>query len=106
MLFPDELSAAVIYYGQVSNNEERLLPINVPILGLFGEQDKGVTVETVREFEQTLEALGKNYEIEIYAEAGHAFADPSSSNFKPEVAELAWEKVLSFLDFHLATNSR
>ena len=106
MLFPDELSAAVIYYGQVSNNEERLLPINVPILGLFGEQDKGVTIETVREFEQTLEALGKNYEIEIYAEAGHAFADPSSSNFKPEIAELAWEKVLSFLDFHLTTNSR
>jgi carboxymethylenebutenolidase len=105
MLFPDDLAAAVIYYGQVSNNEERLAPMNVPILGLFGENDKGVTVDTIHEFEQTLEVLGKNYEIEIYAGAGHAFADPSSSNYNQEAAEQAWARVLGFLDFHLATKA-
>jgi carboxymethylenebutenolidase len=105
MLFPDELGAAVIYYGQVSNNEDRLAPMNVPILGLFGENDKGVTVETVREFEQTLDALGKNYEIEIYEGAGHAFADPDGSNYNAEIAELAWARVLGFLDYHLSKSA-
>ena len=97
--------AAVIYYGQVSNNEDRLAPMNVPILGLFAENDKGVTVETVREFEQTLDALGKNYEIEIYEGAGHAFADPDGSNYNAEIAELAWARVLGFLDYHLSKSA-
>ena len=41
MLFPDDLDAAVIYYGQVTDSEARLTPVNTPILGLFGENDRG-----------------------------------------------------------------
>ena len=37
MLFPEDLDAAVVYYGQVTASEERLAPITAPILGLFGE---------------------------------------------------------------------
>jgi carboxymethylenebutenolidase len=104
LLFPDELDAAVIYYGQVPNNEDRLRPLNVPILGLFGENDRGVTVDTVTEFEQALENLGKTYEIEIYAGVGHAFADPTSSNYNPEIAGLAWARMLVFLDQYLSVD--
>jgi carboxymethylenebutenolidase len=106
MLFPNELGAAVIYYGQVTNNEQRLAPMNVPVLGLFGENDKGVSVESVREFEQVLEVLGKEYEIEIYPGAGHAFADPAAPNYNPQVAEMAWSRVLEFLNSHLKGNNR
>jgi len=101
LLFPDELDAAVIYYGQVTNNEEKLRPMNVPVLGLFGANDRGVTVDMVREFEAVLENLEKEHEIEIYPGAGHAFADPTGSNYNPAVAEQAWSKVLSFLATHL-----
>lgn len=101
LLFPDELDAAVIYYGQVSNNEEKLRPMNVPLLGLFGENDRGITVDTVREFEKVLESLGKEYQIEIYSGAGHAFADPTGTNYNPAIAAQAWEQVLEFLDEHL-----
>jgi len=104
LLFPDDLDAAVIYYGQVSNNEDRLRSLNVPILGLFGENDRGVTVDTVTEFEQVLENLGKTYEIEIYAGVGHAFADPTSSNYHPEIAGLAWARMLAFLDRYLSVD--
>ncbi len=101
LLFPDELDAAVIYYGQVTNNEEKLEPLNVPILGLFGANDRGVTVATVREFEGVLESLSKEYDIEIYTGAGHAFADPNRSNYDAAVAEQAWARVLVFLEQHL-----
>ena len=106
LLFPDELDAAVIYYGQVTNNEERLAPLNVPLLGLFGENDRGVTPETVNGFGQALENLGKDFRIEIYPGAGHAFADPTGTNFNPEVARQAWNETLEFLDEHLANGER
>ena len=62
-----------------------------------------MTVETVREFEAVLDSLDKEYEIEIYAGVGHAFADPTGSNYNPSVAEQAWSKVLDFLGQHLGS---
>ena len=101
MLLPGELTAAVIYYGQVTDNQARLTPVTTPILGLFGENDRGVSVASVREFEAALETLGKEHEIVVYSGVGHAFADPSASNYNHEVAEEAWQKTVSFLDSHL-----
>ncbi len=101
LLFPDDLAAAVIYYGQVSNNEERLAPMNVPILGLFGEDDRGVPVATAIEFEETLDKLGKDYQIEIYAGARHAFADATGRGYNASAAEDAWSQVLAFFEHYL-----
>lgn len=106
LLFPDELDASVIYYGQVTDNEERLEPLDVPILGLFGAEDRGIPVASVQGFEQALENLGKNYEIEIYANAEHAFANPSGNAYNAEVAEEAWNRTIEFLDMHLSTGER
>jgi carboxymethylenebutenolidase len=97
MLFPSELDAAVIYYGQVTDDETRLSPLEVPILGLFGSEDRGIKLESVQRFEQALERLDKDYEIQIYEGAGHAFANPSGNNFNAEYAEDAWNRTLDFL---------
>lgn len=105
LLFPDDLDAAVIYYGQVTDNTERLEPLNVPILGLFGEKDRGVTPDTVSEFEAALEGLGKEYQIETYPDAGHAFADPGASTYNAEAAEQAWSLAIEFLHRHLAADA-
>jgi carboxymethylenebutenolidase len=102
LLFPDELDAAVIYYGQVPADEDRLAPLNVPILGLFAENDRGIPVQSVRSFEQVLDELGKDYEIEIYPGVGHAFANPSGSSYDGETASKAWDRTVEFLRKHLA----
>ena len=104
LLFPDELDAAVIYYGQVPDDEERLAPVNVPILGLFAENDRGIPVETVRSFEQALQNLDKDYEIEIFPDVGHAFANPSGTSYDAEAAERAWDLTTQFLREHLGTD--
>lgn len=101
LLFPDELDAAVIYYGQVSNDRERLGPLNVPILGLFGANDRGVTVAAVEEFETALEALDKEFEIQVYPDVGHAFADPNAPTYNADVADQAWSTTVDFLNRHL-----
>jgi len=102
MLFPDDLDAAIIYYGQVTADLERLEPINAPILGLFGANDRGIPVETVRGFEQALDILDKSYEIQIYADASHAFANPVGPNYNAATAEQAWTRTIEFLDRHLS----
>jgi carboxymethylenebutenolidase len=105
MLFPEELDAAVIYYGQVTDDVDKLLPVSSPILGLFGAEDKGIPVDSVRRFEAALQRLRKNHEIHIYPGADHAFANPTGNAYNAEAAEDAWQKTLEFLDLHLSVSS-
>lgn len=104
MLFPEELDAAVIYYGQVTSDEDKLRPIEAPILGHFAEDDRGIPAESVEQFRDALENLRKNYEIEIYPNTEHAFANPSGNNYNEAAAEQAWARTLEFLDLHLSIN--
>lgn len=101
-LFPDDLDASVIYYGQVTDDEEKLRPINAPILGLFGAEDTGIPVASVEAFEAALQRLRKDHEIHIYPGAGHAFANPTGTNYDAAAATDAWEKTTEFLGRHLA----
>jgi carboxymethylenebutenolidase len=104
LLFPDDLDAAVIYYGQVTSDEEELRSLNVPILGLFGGADTGISVASVRGFEAALEHLRKDYEIHIYPGAEHAFANPTGDAYNAEAAQDSWEKTLAFLGRNLTAS--
>jgi carboxymethylenebutenolidase len=102
LLFPQELDASVIYYGGgIQTNSELLEPLQMPILGIFGELDSNPPPETAREFESVLKSLNKSAEIYIYENANHAFANPSGTRYNAEAAEDAWEKTTAFLDKHL-----
>ena len=104
-LLPDKLDASVIYYGQVTSDEDKLRPVEVPILGLFAGNDTGITVESVEAFRAALERLRKDHEIHIYPGVGHAFANPSGRNYDAAAAEDAWSKTLDFLARHLSSDA-
>ncbi|HEU4605537.1 MAG TPA: dienelactone hydrolase family protein [Nitrososphaera sp.] len=91
------LAATVIYYGNLVTDEEQLSVIEWPVLGVFGTEDQAVPVETAREFDAALDSAGVINEIYIYEGVGHAFANPSGSNYAPEETADAWEKTLAFL---------
>ena len=101
MEFPEELDAAVIYYGRLVTDPARLVPLRMPILGIFGGQDRGIPIESVREFETLLQTLGKTAEIVVYDQADHAFANPSGTRYQPEAAADAWRRTLEFLAEYL-----
>src|SRR6202140_2560826 len=67
------LAADVINYGHLATDPDALQKINAPILGLFGGQDHGITPDDVHKFEQSLKQLGKQIDVKIYGDAGHAF---------------------------------
>ena len=92
----------MIYYGQVTDDEDKLRPVSAPILGLFGAADTGISVESVEGFRAALERLRKDHEIHVYPGVGHAFANPTGQNYNAEAAEDAWRKTLEFLSRHLS----
>jgi carboxymethylenebutenolidase len=101
LLLPDEVDATVIYYGRLVTERERLEPLQMPILGIFGAEDQGIPVDTVREFESTLKELGKSASVHVYEGANHAFANPSGTRYNDEAAEDAWSKTTAFFAEHL-----
>jgi len=97
----DQFDAAVMFYGRVSDNEEVLARIDVPILGFFGGADSIVPVESVKNFDVALENLGKDHEINIYPSAKSGFANPSGRNYYQNIAEISWRRMIEFLNQHL-----
>lgn len=96
-----EVGAAVAFYGG-ANLLDRIPHIQCPVLGLFGEKDHGIPVESVRAFEKELEKYHIPHEIHIYPEAGHAFFNDARPHvYHPEAAKDAWGRTLCWLRAYL-----
>ena len=98
------MDATIIYYGQLQTDQELLSSINWPILGIFAELDQGITVESVNDFESSLNELAIPNEIHIYSGVDHAFANPSSDRYAPEESKDAWQKTIEFFNENLKSN--
>ena len=97
----EDLDATVMYYGQVTSEPEKLSQMSTPILGIFAEEDKGIPVDSVQEFDLQLDNLGIENEIIIYPGVDHAFANPSGDRYAPEESKDAWNKTLEFFNINL-----
>ncbi len=95
------LAATILYYGNLVSDKETISKIKWPVLGIFGDQDKSISVQSVKQFEDALNANGITNEIYIYAGVGHAFANPSGDNYAPQETQDAWQKTVSFLKKYL-----
>lgn len=101
LMLPDRIAATVMYYGRPVDDVAALSKLKMPLIGFFGEEDRGITVSDVRTFEQALKQAGVKAEIHEYPHAGHAFANPSGTNYQAAAAEDSWRRTLAFLARHL-----
>ena len=97
LALPDELDAAVIYYGQPITDASALAALQMPVLAMFGEADTSIPVDSVRAFEAALNEAGVPNEVKIYPGANHAFANPSGQAYDAEAAGDAWNRTTAFL---------
>jgi carboxymethylenebutenolidase len=98
---PDGIAAAVMYYGRPETDRQKLSALKAPVLGLFGANDKSIPPDSVKSFESLAHEIGKQVSVHIYDGAGHAFANPSGTNYRPEAATDAWKRSTEFLAEHL-----
>ena len=101
-LADDRVKACAMCYGPPVTKPDMLKSLNATILGIFGEEDKGIKAADVRMFEQALKTAGKSVEkINIYPGAGHGFMRPSSAAMKnaaynERAANDAWQQIDAF----------
>jgi len=96
-LAADIINYGVADYASLAKDESALKKINAPILGLFGQQDRGIPADEVKNFAEQLDKLGKKADITVYPDAGHAFENPNNKDgYRPKDAADAWKKIVSF----------
>lgn len=77
--------------------------LQVPLLGLFGSEDRSPTPEQVAIHESELKRHGKEYEFHMYEGAGHGFFYHNRpSAYRAEQAVDGWNKVFDFFGRHLS----
>jgi carboxymethylenebutenolidase len=76
--------------------------LNAPLIGLFGNDDRGPSPEQVDQHEAVLIEHGKTYVFHRYDGAGHAFFAHDRPSYRQQQAMDGWNKVLEFFSQHLA----
>lgn len=92
----NDIKAVVMYYGAPITNPTEIARLKAPVLGLFGGKDTGIPVDSVRAMEKVMKAAGRTVTINVYADANHAFANPSGQAYNAKAADDAWAKSLAF----------
>lgn len=75
--------------------------LNVPLLGLFGNDDRSPSPEEVNIHEEELKKYGKEYEFHRYDGAGHGFFYYQAPMYRQEQAMDGWGKVFDFFEAKL-----
>jgi carboxymethylenebutenolidase len=103
------LKAGVAWYGPLARPVTPLTPKNppdvvaelkVPVLGLYGGQDKSIPGDQIAAMQEKLARGDSGSKIIVYEDAGHAFyADYRPSYVKTD-AEASWKEALAWLKAH------
>jgi carboxymethylenebutenolidase len=106
------LSASVDYYGSVryakTSDQKPVSPldragdIRAPFLAHFGTFDRLISAADIEALEAELKRASRPYELFTYNGAPHAFdEDFRPAAYRPVASKLAWERTMTFLDWHL-----
>lgn len=96
MLEGKQAKGCVMYYGRPEQDVEKLKTLNTDVLGFFGSQDKGITPESVKTFEDNMQKAGEKVTVKMY-DAGHGFANPSNPVYNKEASADAYKLAIAYL---------
>ena len=103
-----KVKAGVAWYGRlVAPAKAALQPaypvelaphLKVPVLGLYGGADAGISIENVEQMRAALKGAGNTVsEIVVYDGAPHAFYADYRPSFRKEAAEDGWKRMQAWL---------
>ena len=91
--------ATAIFYGRLLGDPEQMAQINHEVYGTFASNDRGIPVESVNAFVETLRNAGIENDVHIYDEISHGFWLHVDRN--PELnacpALDAWQRLKAYL---------
>ena len=95
-----ELAGVVIFYGSGPLTEADQLGRMKeagPVLGIYGEEDRGIPVEQVESFKAAMKERNVDHTVTVYPGVGHAFVKSDTYN-TGGAPEKAWKQMRNFLD--------
>ena len=101
-----EVKAGVAWYGRLVGDSTELTPkhpidiaqnLQVPVLGLYGGKDTGISLETVEQMREKLKGCSTTSEIIVYPDAPHAFHADYRPSYRQKEAEDGWRRLLAWL---------
>ena len=96
MLEGKQAKGCVMYYGRPEQDVEKLKTLKTDVLGIFGSQDKSISPESVKTFEENMQKAGEKVTVKMY-DAGHGFANPSNPVYNKEASADAYKLALAYL---------
>ncbi|PKO47921.1 MAG: carboxymethylenebutenolidase [Betaproteobacteria bacterium HGW-Betaproteobacteria-22] len=96
------VKAGVAWYGRLEGNKTALQPLHpidvvaelkAPVLGLYGEADQGIPLESVERVRAKLSTSHHASEIVVYPEAPHAFFADYRPSYRKLAADDGWLKL-------------
>jgi carboxymethylenebutenolidase len=104
-----KVKAGAAWYGRVVpttnspiNQAQPTTPIDhvkelkVPVIGFYGGQDKGITLDGVQRMQDALKKAGSKSEIIVYPNADHGFHADYRASYNKEASQDAWAKLLAW----------
>ena len=102
------VKAGVAWYGRLVGAASELTPrhpvdvaasLHAPVLGLYGEKDTGIPLDTVDKMKAALAAGGapaRKSQFVVYPDAPHAFHADYRPSYRKEAAEDGWKRCLEW----------
>jgi carboxymethylenebutenolidase len=103
------LKAGAAFYGPLVGQPNELKPKNpadiagslkVPVLGLYGGKDQGITAEHVAAMREALKPSSSKSEIVVYPDAPHGFHADYRPSYRKDDAQDAWAKATAWFKSH------
>ncbi|GAB7128070.1 dienelactone hydrolase family protein [Silvimonas sp. JCM 19000] len=97
--------AAAAWYGPIEPPKSPIKPDNpidiaaslkVPVIGFYGGKDQGISQDSLADMKKALTEAHKNFDINIYPDAGHGFNADYRPSYNAEAAHDAWNKMLAW----------
>lgn len=100
-----QVKAGVAWYGKLVGDATELQPkypvdiaskLTVPILGLYGGKDTGISLDTVEQMRERLQSSSSKSEIIVYPNAPHAFFADYRPSYREKEAQDGWKRLLAW----------
>ena len=105
------VAAGVAWYGRLEGQVNDLRPtfpidvaptLKVPVLGLYGGADTGISQESVEKMRAALKTANSKSQIIVYPDTPHAFFADYRPSYRKEAAEDGWKKLQEWFKTHLS----
>jgi len=98
-------AVAAFYSAGINPTDTDFQNVSAPLIGFYGENDTGIPVARVKEWEAQFKKYNKPNEMNIYKGAAHAFFNDTRPSYNKEAAEDAWKKTLAWFDKYLVDDA-